>query len=430
MKLLKSIVFIASLVFAVVLVAVNAPLAFGCLALACAAFAPQSARGFCHANTLDNLIPSAYRALNVVSRELVGFIPSVQLDPSADKLAANQTIYIPQMPVNSAGKDITPAMAFPTSAYQTAATVSHTLSKQRAFPFSWTNEERMSMNAGPGWLSLNEQQIAQAIRAAINEIETDIAVAAKNGASRAFGATAGTAPVLSDWAQAQKILDDNGAPTSDRSSVFNTTAAVALRSTSNLYKVNEAGDGGNLLRQGILGELYGFRLRQSAQVQTTTAGTAASATTNNAGYAIGATTLTLASAGTGTILAGDIVTFAGDSNKYVVKTGNADVSSGGTIVLAQPGLRVAMSAATKAITVFGTSTRNTAFSRNAILLSTRLPASAEGDLASDRQAITDPNSGISFELSMYPGDRMVHYEVAVCWGVTVIKPEHLAIIVG
>ena len=381
-------------------------------------------------NTLANLIPSAYRALNVVSRELVGFIPSVQLDPSAEMLAVGQTIYIPQAPVNSAGKDITPAMAFPTAAYQTIGSKSHSLTKQRAFPFSWQNEERKAMDSGPGYLSINEQQIAQALRAAVNEIEVDIAVAAKNGASRAFGATAGTAPVLADWAQAKKILDDNGAPSTDRTSVFDTTAGVALRSTSNLYKVNEAGDGGSLLRQGLLGNLFGFNLRESAQIQTTTKGTAASATVNADGYAVGATVLTLSSAGTGTILAGDIITFAGDSNKYVVASGDADVSSGGTITLAEPGLRVAMSAATKAITVFGTSARNTAFSRNSILLSTRLPASVQGDLATDRQVITDPLSGISFELSMYPGDRMVHYEVGVCWGVTVIKPEHLAIIVG
>ena len=381
-------------------------------------------------NTLTNLIPSAYRALNVVSRELVGFIPSVQLDPSAEMLAVGQTIFIPQAPVNSAGKDITPAMAFPTAAYQTIGSKSHSLTKQRAFPFSWQNEERKAMDSGPGYLSINEQQIAQALRAAVNEIEVDIAVAAKNGASRAFGATAGTAPVLADWAQAKKILDDNGAPSTDRTSVFDTTAGVALRSTSNLYKVNEAGDGGSLLRQGLLGNLFGFNLRESAQIQTTTKGTAASATVNADGYAVGATVLTLSSAGTGTILAGDIITFAGDTNKYVVASGDADVSTGGTITLAEPGLRVAMSAATKAITVFGTSARNTAFSRNSILLSTRLPASVQGDLATDRQVITDPLSGISFELSMYPGDRMVHYEVGVCWGVTVIKPEHLAIIVG
>ena len=381
-------------------------------------------------NTLTNLIPSAYRALNVVSRELVGFIPSVQLDPSAEMLAVGQTIFIPQAPVNSAGKDITPAMAFPTAAYQTIGSKSHSLTKQRAFPFSWQNEERKAMDSGPGYLSINEQQIAQALRAAVNEIEVDIAVAAKNGASRAFGATAGTAPVLADWAQAKKILDDNGAPSTDRTSVFDTTAGVALRSTSNLYKVNEAGDGGSLLRQGLLGNLFGFNLRESAQIQTTTKGTAASATVNADGYAVGATVLTLSSAGTGTILAGDIITFAGDTNKYVVASGDADVSNGGTITLAEPGLRVAMSAATKAITVFGTSARNTAFSRNSVLLSTRLPASVQGDLATDRQVITDPLSGISFELSMYPGDRMVHYEVGVCWGVTVIKPEHLAIIIG
>ena len=379
-------------------------------------------------NTLTNLIPSAYRALNVISRELVGFIPSVTLDPSADMLAANQTIYIPQAPVNSAGKDITPAMAFPTAAYQTIATKSHTLSKQRAFPFSWQNEERKSLDAGPGYLSINEQQIAQAIRACVNEIEVDIAVAAKNGASRAFGATAGTAPILSDWAQVKKILDDNGAPSTDRTSVFDTTAGVSLRGTSNLYKVNEAGDGGSLLRQGVLGNLYGFDLRESAQIQTTTAGAMTGALINGA-LAIGATALVFDTGTVNTtgVVAGDIITIAGDTNKYVVASGSTSTS--GTITIAEPGLRRA-AADNAAITVFGTSARNVAFSRNAILLSTRLPASVQGDLATDRQTITDPNSGISFELSMYPGDRMVHYEVACVWGVTVIKPEHLAVIIG
>jgi len=379
------------------------------------------------ANTLTNLIPAAYRALNVVSRELVGFIPSVQLDPSADTIAQNQSIYIPAAPVNAAGKDITAAMSIPTIANQTIATTSHTLTKARAFPFSWSGEEVLSVNQGPGYLSIQEQQIAQAIRAAVNEIEVDVATAAKNGASRAFGATAGTAPILSDWAQAKKILDDNGAPMSDRSSVFNTTAGVALRSTSNLYKVNEAGEAG-LLRQGSLGYLYGFNLRESAQVQTTTAGAMTGLLVNGA-LAIGATAIV---ADTGTvnttgIVAGDIITIAGDTNKYVVQTGL--VAASGTVTIAAPGLRQA-AADNAAITVFATSARNTAFSRNAIMLSTRLPASTPEDMATDRQVITDPNSGISFELAMYPGYRMVHYEVGICWGVTVIKPEHLAIIVG
>jgi hypothetical protein len=77
------------------------------------------------------------------------------------------------------------------------------------------------------------------------------------------------------------------------------------------------------------------------------------ATTNTAGYTIGATTITLASAGTGAIYVGDYVTFAGDTNKYKVATGDADVSGGGTIVLASPGLLKAIPTSATAITVLG-----------------------------------------------------------------------------
>ena len=70
------------------------------------------------------------------------------------------------------------------------------------------------------------------------------------------------------------------------------------------------------------------------------------------------------------------------------------------------------------------------FSKSALALATRLPKFQAGDQCADRQIITDPNTGISFELSMWPGQRMVKYEVAIAYGMTVIKPEHLAVIIG
>jgi hypothetical protein len=385
------------------------------------------------ANTLTSLIPDAYAALDVVSRELVGFIPAVYRDSRADRVAAGQTLRSIVAPVNAAAGDITPAMALPTAADQTIGNKSLTITKNRYAPFSWSGVDQYSVNQGPGYLTIRQDQIAQAMRKLVNEVEVDIAVAAKNGASRAFGATAGTAPLFTDWAQAKKILDDNGAPVGDRHTVINTTAGVGLRSTSNLYKVNEGGDA-TLLRQGVLGNLFGFDIRESAQVQTTTAGTMASATSSSAAFTVGQTVIPLATAGTGVVAAGDIITFANDTNKYVVASvsfAGANPASGDTITLQEPGLRVAQGVATRAITVLGTSTRNIAFTRNSIVLATRLPEiPAEGDLAIDRQVITDPRSGLSFELAVYPGFRMITYHLSICWGVTVFKPEHVAVIVG
>lgn len=387
------------------------------------------------ANTLTNLIPDAYAALDVVSRELVGFIPSVARDPKADQVAVNETLRIHAAPANSAGGDITAAMSLPSAADQTFTNKTLTISKSRFFPFSWSGEEEKAVDKGPGYLTLQQDQIAQAIRAAINEMETDIWTAAYKGASRAYGAATTTpfASTLADPANIKKILDDNGAPSMDRSLVIDTTAGAAMRTLAQLTKANEANDS-TLLRQGTLLDLHGFAVRESSKVAPVTAGAMASATTSNAAFTVGQTVLPLATAGTGVVAAGDMFTLANDTNIYVVASvsfAGANPASGDSITIAAPGLRKAQAAATRAITVIATSTRNVGFSRNGILLATRLPAvPSAGDMATDRQVITDDRTGISFELAVYPGFRMNVYHVSVAWGVSVIKPEHVAVLLG
>jgi hypothetical protein len=272
------------------------------------------------------------------------------------------------------------------------------------------------------------------MRTLVNEIEADLASLHVN-ASRAYG-TAGTAPFgtandLTDTAGALRILEENGAQGLDFQLVLGTAAMFNLRGKqSGLFHVNEAGRE-DMLRNGITDRLQNLALRQSAQVKRFVPGTGAAATTNTTGYAVGATTITLASAGTGAVLAGDVITFAGDVNKYVVATGDTDTSNGGTIVLQAPGLLQAIPASATAITVSPVANRNMFFARSAIALATRAPALPEqGDSAVDRMLVSDPLTGLTFEISMYAQYRQMQYEIALAWGCAAIKKEHIGILLG
>lgn len=383
------------------------------------------------ANTITNLIPDIYSALDVVSRELVGIIPAVTRDATVERAAVGQTVRSFVAPAATA-TNVTPGVTPPDDGDQTIANTTLQITKARRVPFRWNGEQTLGANYGPGARAIQVNQIAQALRTLTNEIEVDLCALA-NGASRAYG-TANTTPFvsdLSDTALVRKILDDNGAPLTDRHLIIDTTAGAKMRTLTQLTKANEAADTG-LLRQGVLMDIHGFDIRESAQVANPAVGTSNNAgTTDTTGYAIGATTITMAAAGTGTIVAGDMVTFTGDTNKYVVNTGIASLAAGGTIVLALPGLRQAVAASNVTVTVVAKSKRNIAFSRNAIVLAQRLNALPDGgDLAIDRTTVQDPRSGLVFEIAMYPQYRQMQYEISHCYGVAVTKAEHIAILLG
>lgn len=385
-------------------------------------------------NTITNLIPTLYEALDVVSREMVGFIPAVTKNSSAERAALNQTINIPIAPAATTG-DVTPGQLPPDDGSQTIGNTTMTISKSKYSPVQWTGEEKMSVSASGMINTVLRDQFAQSMRALVNLIETDLA-ALSVGVSRAYG-TYNTSPFatasdFSDFAAVNKILDDNGAAQGDRHLVLGSAAMAKIRGIQSiLFKANEAGTS-ELLRQGIVGQVEGLLLHSSAQVRkSVTAGTASGATTNSAGYAVGATVITLASAGTGTIIVGDSVSFTGDSEKYVVTSGDADVSNGGTITLQEPGLQRAIAASATNITVTAASDHSMGFSKGAIQLITRAPALPEGgDSADDRMMITDPVSGLTFEVSLYRQYRRIKYELAIAWGVKNVVPRSTMRLIG
>jgi len=379
-------------------------------------------------NTITGLVPEIYEALDIVSRELTGMIPSATMNASANTVQVGQAIRVDVEPAGNVS-NITPAMVVPDPTGQTSGYTDIIITKSRAAEFGFNGEDQKGLNTGAGYGTVRANKIAQAIRALTNEVETDLC-GLQSTFSRAHG-TAGTTPfgTANDYTDASnvlKILKDNGSPLQDNQLVINTTAGVNL-----LGKQAAVADAGSdsILRQGVLLDINGMPIRESAQVDTSVSGTSANAVTT-AGHAVGITSIVLKAVGTGTIVAGDVITFAGDTNKYVVTTGAAAVS-GATIVIAAPGLRQALPVGDKAITITAASSRNMAFNRSAIVLAARAPARpSEGDMASDVIVITDPRSGLSMEFAMYQGYRKVRYEVALAWGVKNIKPEHTALLLG
>lgn len=377
-------------------------------------------------NTLTGLMGSLYSAVNIVGRELVGLANSVSINADAARVAKGESVTVPASRVNTTG-DIAPAMNPPEPGNRTVDGIPITISKAKFSAFGFTGEDTLGLSTGTGINSVQVQEIAQAIRALTNEIESDLAGLYVK-ASRAYG-TAGTTPFatsIADMNQVRKILADNGAPVAGGwNAALDTTAGTAMRNLTQLTDVNRAGES-SFLRQGTILPVSNGLAKESGQIKTHTKGTGTGYQTNSASLAVGDTTVAI-DTGSGTVVAGDVVTFAGDANKYVVTTG---VAAAGNLVIAEPGLRTAV-ADNAAMTIHNNFTANMAFTPDAIQLAVRRPAMPEGgDLAEETAMIVDPYSGLLYEFARYKGYRQNRYEVCAAWGFEMTKPEHAAILLG
>ena len=364
--------------------------------------------------------------MDIVSRELVGVIPTATIDAKASGVSIGQTVYVPitsKAEVEDGGASAdNPA---PTS--EEIGTTDITITKWRRAKMTWTGEEQ---NAIAGIINpVLAQQYAQKMRAVINEMEADGANALIAGAL-ASGNVLGTAGVtpfatdLKDLTAMYKKLVDNGAPTEELEFVMNTTAGMNMRNLTQLQKVNESGDEG-LLRRGVLGNLFKFNIRESAGFSSHVKGTGSGYLVN--GLAKKGSHVIAIDTGSGTFKAGDIVTFGDDPTQYVVK----DDAPTGTTSICLINELVKDVADNTSLTIGANYTASAGFARGSLILANRLPlVPAGGDNCKDRVVITDPVSGIAFEVALWGGAYQNTMTFSTCWGWKNIKGDYSVALLG
>jgi hypothetical protein len=198
---------------------------------------------------------------------------------------------------------------------------------------------------------------------------------------------------------------------------------------SAFHEVDKVGDT-DAIRNGSLGAKFGFSpIVADGQMPSHTQGDAATRTVNGAhaseeSYSGGTSTLAT-TGGTGSLLAGDLITLGGGSQSYVCVTDEA----AGSVEIA-PKLRTAMSggeaiayaaAAAGADHAIG----GLGFHEGALALATRPLQSAVTPGVIISQA-TDPLSGLSLRVTVEYVNKELEWSLDILYGAAVIYPEMIA----
>jgi hypothetical protein len=375
-------------------------------------------------NTLTALAPTLFSAAQEVSNEPFGTVSAINTQFDDKAVAVGDIVSVPYIPTRP-NQDFTPSNQTPQGRDTTPETIGVQITKSRKQDWHLTGEQLRSLqNGGDNATELARQWAENAMRSLRNEAEQDAALAIKIGASRAVG-TAGTTPFASDltaMTAARKVLRDNGAPMSDLQLVVNTDASLNMLNLGIIQQAQQAGSDQER-RTGTIQRQFGFQIRESAGIAQHVKGTGASYVTSGS-TAAGVRNVALVT-GTGTVLAGDIVTFAADTaNRYVINNG---IAAPGTITLGRPGARVTIATA-NAMTVGNNYTPSLAFERNAVVGTMRPPLMPENPTIS--QMLVSDQFGMTYLMLEIAQYGQITWEMHLAWGFRVVQGEHVALILG
>ena len=316
---------------------------------------------------------------------------------------------------------VTAANTPPSTADMTLSTVNVPLSSWNEAPFYMTDKDMLEVQQDklPG-------VVEAALASIVSTIDADILTAADVGCGLADDQGAGIFAAIADVIEPGTLLNRNKVARAGRSCVFDSTAEAALLAmtqfTSADYQTSFP------METGMVGPepKLGMQWWMDQNVQTHTCGTGSGYLINLAdGYAVGDKVLAV-DTGSGTILAGDVVTIGAYNYGVASTVGGGTVTS---ITLNQGLLAAAANNATVTlIDASSTHTANIAMARDAIVFCSRPFQSSNSAIAS--QTISDPVSGLSLRLEVTREHKRDRWSIDCLYGTKVVRPEGVIKIIG
>ena len=265
---------------------------------------------------------------------------------------------------------------------------------------------------------------SEAIKSLANKVDTFLL-----GLYPAFfgvAGTAGTTPftdgTTDDATDLRKILNVQLAPVQDRWAVIDPDAEAKALGVRAFQDLSWNGSTAAII-EGNLNRKMGFGWFQDQNVLTHTKGT-------GTGYVvtgvepIGSTTLAL-SVGSGTIVVGDIITIAGDTQTYTVLVG---IAAPGTITIS-PALRVA-TVGSDAVSIVDTHVVNLGFHRDAIAFASRPLQRYGSEFGVISSTAIDPISGLALRVEATHEHKRLRFSYDILYGAAVVRPELGARLLG
>lgn len=370
------------------------------------------------ANDLTNILPKILARVLKATRPAMSVLPLISRDWSTELAQKGDIINVPiSVPMTAtAVSESTAAAPTPTDVTQTTAPI--TLDKHYHVAFALTDKQITHINADQNFIP---GQAEEAMIGLFTQMTTDVMNLYKKVGN--YVGTAGTTPFASNSDiinEAWKVMTNRYSPTRMRRLILDTVATEKAKNLASFSDIDKAGS--SVKTEGLLGRKLGYDIYEDQQVPLHTAGTGSGYLCNGA-LSVGATTVTV-DTGSGTILAGDVVTFAGDTtNSYAVAT----ALSGTTFTLVEP-IRAAI-ADNAAVTIKASHRANIAFTPAAFALAIRSLGTpfAGGNIISE---MADPETGMVARAEIMRANKMTVWDFDVLYGVGAPRPQYACRVAG